>query len=107
MPTPVVIRDNEIAEALRPSPPEQIGDAVARDAEQPAGGMVDRHQQPVRFDQFGEDLLQDVLGIARVGHAPANEVPQARLLAADDTGDPIVLFSRHSHGVCRRLHLQL
>jgi hypothetical protein len=42
-----------------------------------------------------EDVLQNVLGVARVGHAPANEIAQPGLLPFDHFGDPLVLFEWH------------
>jgi hypothetical protein len=51
--------------------------------------VIDRHQQAVRFDEGVEDVLQDVLGVARVGDAAANEIPQPRPLPVDDVGQPV------------------
>jgi hypothetical protein len=68
---------------------------VARHAKQPAGNVLDRHQQPIRFYQFIEHVLQNVLSVARVGHAPTNEVAQPRLLPPDYFGDSLVLFDCH------------
>jgi hypothetical protein len=52
--------------------------------------VVDRHQSAVRFHELGKDLLRDVLDISRIGHAAADELAQARLLALDDAGDLLV-----------------
>ena len=57
--------------------------------------MLDRHQQAIGFHQFVEDVLQNVLGVARVGHAAANEIAQPGLLPLDHFGDPLVLFECH------------
>ena len=70
----VLVRDGGIAEAFRPFFAEQIDDAIARHAKQPAGDVLDRHEQAIRFQQLVENVLQNVLGVARVGHAPPNEV---------------------------------
>ena len=55
--------------------------------------MIDRHQQAVRFDELGENVLQDVLGIARVADAPPDEVAQTDLFPLEDFGDPPVLVA--------------
>ena len=57
------------------------------------------------FDQLVEDVLQNVFGVARVGHAPANEVAQPGLLPRDHVGDPLVLFACHPLQARRVLHL--
>ena len=75
--------------------PEAIERAIARDAEQPARDMVNRHQQTVCFHELVEDILQDVLGVSRIRHAASDEAPQPGLLARDDLGDPLVLFECH------------
>jgi hypothetical protein len=69
--------------------------------------VLDRHQQAVRFHQLEEDVLQNVLGVARVGHAPANEVAQPGLLPLDHFGDPLVLFDCHPLQARRVFHLWL
>jgi len=51
--------------------------------------VIDRHQQPVRFDEGVENVLEDVLGVARVGDAAADEIPQPRPLPIDDVGQPV------------------
>ena len=56
--------------------------------------MVDRHQQTVRFDEGVKDVLEDVLGVARVGDAAADEIPQARPLPIDDVGQPVRRIGR-------------
>src|SRR5207253_3228079 len=72
------ILERRIAEGRFPSLAlaEKIRDAVARDAKQPAGNVVNRHQQAIGLYQFVEDLLHDVLDIRRVGHTPADEIAQ-------------------------------
>ena len=79
---------------------------------QPAGDLIDRHQQAVRFHQLVEDVLQNVLSILAVGHAPANEVAQTRLFALEHFGDALVLFDCLYSGLaaffthsCRRIRL--
>jgi hypothetical protein len=56
--------------------------------------VIDRHQQAVRFDEGVEDVLQDVLGVARVGDAAADEIPQPRPLPIDDVGQPVRRIGR-------------
>jgi hypothetical protein len=73
--------------------------------------VLDRHRQSIRFHQLVENVLQNVLSVARVGHAPANEVAQPGLLPLDHFGDPMVLFEYHLLGypnyARRVLHLRL
>jgi len=57
--------------------------------------VIDRHQQAVRFHQRGEDVLQDVFGIARVAHAPADEAAQPRPLPVHDAVDVVVVSRCH------------
>ena len=64
-------------------------------SKQPARQVLDRHQQTIRFHQFVEHVLQNVLGIARISHTPPNEVTQAGLLPLDHFGDLPVLFECH------------
>src|ERR1035441_10465027 len=49
--------------------------------------VLDRHQQAIRFHQLVENLLQDVFGVERVRHTPANEVAQPGLLPLDHLRD--------------------
>ena len=84
----VFISRRGIAERLLRLLAEEIRDPIARHAEQPGRDVIDRHQQPVRLDEPVEDVLENVLGIARVRHAPANEAAQAGLLPFDRFGDP-------------------
>lgn len=100
----VLICGSRIAEVFRFLLAEEIGDSIARHAKQPTGNVVNRHQQPVRFHQFVEDVLQNVLSVTRVGYAPANEVAQPGLLPLDHFGDPFVPFLGHSLQV-HRVHL--
>jgi hypothetical protein len=88
-------RGRGVAKALRLLLAKQIRDAIARHAKQPAGDMVNRHQQAVRFHQLVEHVLQNVLGVARVGHAPPDEVAQPGLLPLHRLGDPLVPFECH------------
>src|SRR5580700_4960435 len=57
--------------------------------------MLDRHQQAIRFHQLVEHVLENVLSVARIGHAPSNEVAQPGLLPLNHFGDPLVLFDFH------------
>src|SRR5205807_972632 len=66
----VLVPDGGIAEALRPLFAEEIENAIARYAKQPAGDVRDRHQQAIRFHQLVEDVLQNVLSVTRIGNAP-------------------------------------
>src|SRR5215472_13639679 len=84
---------------------EQIGDAIARHPKKPAGHMLDWHQQSVGFDQLVEDVLQNVLHVARVRHSLANEIAQPGALADDYFGDPVILFSHWPRFFERMVHL--
>ena len=83
----VLVHRADVAEGLGRLLAKKVRDAIARHPEQPSGDVVDRHQQPIGFDELVEDVLQNVLGIARVRHAPKNEIPQSRPLPRDDFGD--------------------
>jgi hypothetical protein len=72
----VFVPDHCVAEGLRLLLAQKVRDAIARDAKKPAGHVIDRHQQPIGFYQFVEDLLQDVLDVRGVGHPPADEIAQ-------------------------------
>jgi len=68
------------------------------------------HQQAIGFDQTVEDLLQNVLRITRIGHAPADEVQQARPLPLDHLGNALVLFECDAldfHELCARRFVHL
>ncbi|HTM26665.1 MAG TPA: hypothetical protein VL225_15820 [Vicinamibacterales bacterium] len=69
--------------------------------------MFDRHQQTVGFHQLVEDVLQDVFGVARIGHTPANEVKQPGPFPCDHVGDSLVLFACHPLEVRRLPSLAL
>jgi len=88
----VLRRDPCVAEGHFPSLVEKVSDAIARDAKKPTGHVVNRHQQAIGFYQFVEDLLQNVLGVARVGHAPADEIAQPGSFFRDDFGNLPILF---------------
>jgi hypothetical protein len=53
------------------------------------------NQQPVGLDERGEDVLENIFGVAGVRHAPADEMPQPRLLAVHGVGNPPILVGRH------------
>ena len=97
--------DAYFPEALRLFLPEQVRDAIARHAKQPARGVLDRHQQAVRFHQLVEHVLQNVLGVERVRHASANEVAQAGSLFRDDFGNSAVLLGHRPLSCERLVHL--
>ena len=48
----------------------------------------------------------EYFGVARIGHPPADEVPQPGLFPADRLGDPLVLVGNHQPCARRTLHLQ-
>src|SRR5580765_3362150 len=84
---------------------EEVRDAIARNAKEPAGDVLDWHQQPVGLHQFVEHLLQDVLGIGWIRYTPADEVPQPRTLLRDHFGDLTVLLKHYADA--HDPHLQL
>ena len=92
-----------VAEGLRLLLAEKVRDAVARDAKEPAGHVLDRHQQAIGFYQFVEDVLQDVLGVGGIGHPPADEIAQPGSLFRDDLGDLAILLG-HRGGAQRLIH---
>ena len=100
-----LVRAGGVAEALRLLLAEEICDPIARHAIEPARDVLDRHQQAIRLHQLAEDVLQDVVGVPRVGHAPANETAQPGLLPLDHFGNPLVLFEGHPLQARRFLHL--
>jgi hypothetical protein len=67
--------------------------------------MLDGHEQAVSFNQFVEDLLENLFGVAWVWYAAADEVAQPRLLPRDHFGDPLVLFKHHLIESRRFVHL--
>src|SRR5258707_2567423 len=90
-----------VAEALCLLLTEKVRDAIARHAKQPAGHVVDRHQQAVRFHQLVEDVLQNVLSVARIGHAPADKIAQPGSFCRDDFRDlPILVEALLVHLAC-------
>ena len=67
--------------------------------------MLDRDEQTVGFHQGVEDVLQNVLGIARVEHAPADEILQPGVLLLEHVGYALVLVACHPLRARRILHL--
>jgi hypothetical protein len=81
-----------------------LRDAIARHAKQPAGDVLDRHQQTVRFHERVEDILQNVLSVTRVGHAPANEVAQPGLFPPEHFGEPTIPIDCHLLPALQAVH---
>jgi hypothetical protein len=79
---------------------------VARDAKEPAGQVLDRHQQAIGLHQLVEDLLHDVLRVGGIGHAAADEVAQPGTLSREGLGESTVLLA-HRHGARRLVHSSL
>jgi len=82
---------------------EKVRDAIARDAKEPAGHVLNRHQQAIGFYQFVKDLLHDVLGVGGVGYTPADEIAQPGSFLRDDFGDLTVLLG-HPRDPRRLIH---
>ncbi len=74
---------------------EEVRDAIASYAKQPGGDLLHRLHQPVSFNQFGEDVLQDVFSIALVPDPFADEIPQPWPFPLDRIRDLLVLVSHH------------
>jgi len=60
--------------------------------------MVNRHEQPVRFDEFVKHILQHIFSVEWIGYPLSNKAPQARPLLRDHIANPLVLF-RHFLGM--------
>jgi len=72
---PLVAIAGDVLEPLLPFLAEEVGDPVSRHPEEPAGDVLDRISSGLPHQPV-EDILQEVLGVARVAHPPADEVAQ-------------------------------
>src|SRR5438270_10288364 len=52
----VLVRNGAVTEIVWLLLAEQVRDSITRDAKEPAGDVIDRHQQAVRFYQLIEDV---------------------------------------------------
>src|SRR5689334_6173211 len=93
---PVLVRNGRVTEVLRLLLAEKIRDAIPRHLKQPSRDVLDGHEQAIRFHQFVEDFLQQVLGIRVVGYAPADEIAQPCPLLRNDFGDSTILLGNES-----------
>jgi hypothetical protein len=66
--------------------------------------LLHRLHHPVGLDQFVEDILQDVLGVALVSHPLANKGAQAWVVAPHGLRDALILL-RHRAASKRFVHL--
>jgi hypothetical protein len=57
--------------------------------------VINRHQQAIGFHQPVKNILQNVLSVSRISHAPADEVPQPGTFPLHHFGNPLVLFECH------------
>jgi hypothetical protein len=101
----VFVFDARFAEEHRFLLAEEIDDAIAGHAKEPADDVVDGHQQAIRFHEFVEDVLQNVLGVARVGDAAADEVEEPGAFAIHDLGDSLILICHSPLFSQRCVHL--
>ena len=101
----VIVRDYRIAEEQRLLFAEEIDNAITGDAEEPAGDVVDGHKQAVGFDEFGEDILEDIFGVEGIGNAPADEVEEPGTLSNHDLGDLLILIGHSPVFFQRSVHL--
>ena len=90
-------------------PAKKVGNAVPGYAEHPRRHLLNRLHHPVRFDQFVEDVLQNVFGIAGIRDTLADEFSQSGVVASDRIRDALVRLShqplpsqRLVHHSCRR-----
>jgi hypothetical protein len=67
--------------------------------------VLDWDEKTIGFHQGVEDVLQNVLGVARVEHATADEVPQPGMLPLEHVGYAPVVVACHPLQARRVLHL--
>src|SRR5487761_2557810 len=82
-----------LVELFRAFLPEEIDDTVASHPVQPCAHLFDGLHQPVRLHQLGEDILQNILRVALIEDAVADELAQTPLLEPEDPGQPVVAES--------------
>src|SRR4029077_4891573 len=88
--------DRVIPCRLAPSLAKKVCDPIPCHTEQPGTDLFHRLHQTVRFHELVEDLLQNVLCIARVCHPFPDEVPQPWLFSLNRFGEPSVSLRGHS-----------
>jgi hypothetical protein len=79
---------------------KEIGDAVAGHAKEPGARLFHRREKAKGRDEFVEDLLKDVFGLAGVGHAPTDETGEAGAIASRSFEDAAIVFAHVSRGGC-------
>ena len=87
--------DVELLLLFVPALAKEISDPVAGDGEEPSCDMLDRHQQPVRFDETREDVLQYVVDVGGIGNPTTDEVAKTRPFARHNLRNLQVLFDYH------------
>ena len=75
-----------------------VDDAIARHAVEPGADLFNRFRQTIGREQLEENVLQNVFGLARIGHALADEAAQATAFACDSLGEALVLLSHQCVG---------
>src|SRR5262249_7130244 len=83
---------------------EPINDPIPCDPKQPRTNLLDWLHQPVGFDKFREDVLQDVLSVLVIGDALAEKIAEARLFLPECLSDLSVFVIRP--WLCRQRALQ-
>ena len=71
-----------------------IDDPIPRHAEKPGARLLDRLHQPVRLNQFEENVLQDIFRILIVFHPRSDEIEQPAPFALDHLGEASILLAR-------------
>jgi hypothetical protein len=73
---------------------KSIDDAIPRDAKQPRSELLNWLHQPVGFDKFREDVLQNVFYILVIADALAEKIAEARLFLPECLSDSPVFVIR-------------
>jgi hypothetical protein len=58
--------------------------------------VLDWHQPAIGLHQLRQHVLENVLGVSRIGDASADEAVQTRLLSLDDFGDATIRVPCHA-----------
>ena len=84
--------------------PKQVDNSIARHAKQPRAHLLHRFHQPVSSNQFIENFLKNVFGVAIIRDVLADELAQPSLFPRNHFGDPPVLIGGGSAGAKHFFH---